>query len=133
MRKTTKSIGDYGEEIAANYYKKDGYKIIERNYHASHNEIDIIAENERFIVFVEVKTRSVLFVGASSFGRPATAVNYEKRKRTVTAAQNYIINKKINKQPRIDVIEIYLKKKDKDDINPQEVLKINHIRNAFGR
>ncbi len=133
MKKTTKSTGDYGEEVAVDFYVKDGYKIRERNYHVSHNEIDIIAENERFVVFVEVKTRSVSYVGQSNYGRPASAVDYEKRKRTVAAAQNYIVKNKLNKQPRIDVVEIYLKKKADEDKSPFEILKINHIRNAFGR
>ena len=133
MKKCTKSIGDFGEGIAADFYIKEGYKIRERNYHHSHNEIDIIAENERFVVFVEVKTRSVLYVGSGNFGRPASSVDYEKQKRTVAAAQNYIIKNKLNKQPRIDVVEVYLKKKETDEDTPIEVLKINHIRNAFGR
>ena len=54
---TTKDIGDIGEKAAAGFLRENGYKITARNKHLSHKEIDIIAEDKSFIVFVEVKTR----------------------------------------------------------------------------
>ena len=52
-----KEIGVLGEDFTARYYEKLGYEIKEKNYHSRYGEIDVIAENEEYIVFVEVKTR----------------------------------------------------------------------------
>lgn len=126
----TTEIGKIGEKLAAKYLKRNGYKIIERNSRQSHNEIDIIAANRNYLVFVEVKTRSVnkddIF---SPYGVPADAVTPAKQRRTVSAAQSYIFNntsKHTKKQPRMDVIEVYLSKETK------KLIKINHIIDAFG-
>lgn len=124
--KNTTSIGRYGEDLACEYLKKQKYKILEKNFYASHNEIDIIAENKQYIIFVEVKTRSCLPNSDFSFGTPASAVTYSKQKRTLTAAQAYLLEHPTKKAPRLDVIEIYL---DKDD---KSLIKINHIEDAFG-
>lgn len=126
---TTAEIGKKGEKLAANFLKRNGYKILERNLHQSHNEIDIIASNKEYIVFVEVKTRTAnkdLFL---PYGSPATAVTKEKQKRTVRAATNYLLTqskKAKEKQPRMDVIEVYLEKETGN------LLEIHHITDAFG-
>ena len=127
---TTKDIGDIGEKASAKYLKKNGYKIKERNIHLSHNEIDIIAEDNSFFVFVEVKTRTCLYPESDIFGIPARAVDVSKRKNTVTAARNYLHSNYTDKQPRIDVIEVYLLEQKDGFLNPKPI-KINHIRNAF--
>ena len=81
----TKQIGDIGESLAAKLLKKSGYKIIERNLHVSHNELDIIAvhKKQKVIAFVEVKTRTVDNDLYSRFGTPASAVSKEKQIRTM--------------------------------------------------
>ena len=125
----TVEIGKIGESIAAKYLKKQGYKIIARNQHQSHNEIDIIASNKNFLVFVEVKTRSSQEDLYLPFGSPASAVDRNKQARTIRAAQSYIVScsdKEKKKQPRMDVIEVYLKQDTK------KLLHLNHIENAFG-
>ena len=123
----TVEVGKLGEDAAVRFLKKNGYKVLERNVHVSHNEIDVIAKNKEFIVFVEVKTRSTDTSLYSDFGTPASAVDYHKRKRTVDAARCYLKSvKNAGLQPRFDVIEVYL---NKEDIS---ILKINHIINAFG-
>lgn len=124
--KNTTSIGRFGESVACEYLKKQKFKILEQNYYASHNEIDIIAENKQYIIFVEVKTRSCNDVDALAFGSPASAVTPSKQRRTLAAAQEYISTHSTRKAPRLDVIEIYLSKNDNG------VLKINHIEDAFG-
>lgn len=124
--KNTTSIGRYGEEIACEYLESKKYKIINKNFYASHNEIDIIAENKQYIIFVEVKTRSCTPNSDFSFGTPATAVTYSKQKRTLLAAQAYLNEHHNKKTPRLDVIEIYLNKAD------SSLIKINHIEDAFG-
>ena len=125
MKNTTK-VGRFGEKIACDYLEKLKFKIVEQNYYASHNEIDIIAENKQYIIFVEVKTRSCSVQDSFDFGTPATAVTYSKQKRTLLAAQAYLNEHSTKKMPRLDVIEVYLDKADNG------VLKINHIEDAFG-
>ena len=122
---TTKDIGNVGENAAAKFLKKSKYKIKERNIHLSHNEIDIIAEDKQFIVFVEVKTRTRDPNENSPYGVPSSAVDFKKRERLLVAARDYLRLNPTNKQPRMDVIEVWLDQTHK-------VLQMNHIRNAYG-
>ena len=128
MMKTV-DIGRFGEKHAAKFLKKKKLKIIAQNLHVSHNEIDIIAKDkkERNLVFVEVKARSVDSDLYSSYGTPASAVTKQKQKRTIDAARGYISqSKKFSEYSvRFDVIEVYISK------NNFEIIKINHIENAF--
>lgn len=130
MIMTTKEIGDLGERLAVKLLKKNRYKVLSRNLHVSHNELDIVALHKKsaMIVFVEVKTRSVDDDLYSPFGTPSSAVTKKKQLRTVQAAKGFLRdNPKFNKyQPRFDIIEVYLKKESKILLN------INHIENAFG-
>lgn len=125
--KNTTEIGRYGESACCEYLRNKKFKILEQNYYASHNEIDIIAENKQYIIFVEVKTRSCSRDSSFEFGTPASAVTYSKQKRTLMAAQTYLTQHPSKKTPRIDVIEVYL-----DRNNPLNIMKINHIEDAFG-
>ena len=126
----TVDIGRIGEDAATRFLKKSKLKIIERNIHISHNEIDIIAisKKQKLILFVEVKARTVDKDLYSPFGTPASAVTKEKQQRTVAAARGYMHSnpKYFDYQPRFDVIEIYLDKEN------HTILKTNHIENAFG-
>ncbi len=124
-------LGALGEKIAADYLEKNGYRIVDKNVRISKNEIDIIAEDDSFFVFVEVKTRSVQHEGSSVYGSPARAVDSKKRSDTVKAAIQYLKSNYTEKQPRIDVIEVYMKERDAEKSVFPQVLKINHIRNAF--
>lgn len=127
---TTKDIGAIGENAAVKILKKSRYKILARNIHISHNELDIVALHKKsgMIVFVEVKTRSVNSDLYSPFGTPSDAVTKQKQMRTIQAARGYLnANTRLNKyQPRFDVIEVYLEKENKKIINT------NHFENAFG-
>ena len=127
---TTKDIGALGENAAVKILKKSRYKILARNIHISHNELDIVALHKKsgMIVFVEVKTRSVNSDLYSPFGTPSDAVTKQKQMRTIQAARGYLnANPRLNKyQPRFDVIEVYLEKENKKIINT------NHFENAFG-
>lgn len=131
MFRSTKDIGAFGEDAAVKFLKKNGYKILERNIHLSHNELDIVASDERFIVFVEVKCRSYDSPNSQNYGRPSSAVTQDKQKRTVAAARAYLrAHTDIKKQPRIDVIEVFITKSGLNE--KPKIDKINHIRNAFG-
>lgn len=131
MSQTDKQlIGKLGEELAADFLKNEGYTIVAQNTRLGKQEIDIIAENNDFLVFVEVKTRTCLYPESNVFGIPARAVDVSKRKNTVTAAKHYLFANYTEKQPRIDVIEVYLLQQKDGLLNPKPI-KINHIRNAF--
>lgn len=123
-------IGKIGEQLAADFLLKDGYSIVAQNVHLSKNEIDIIAEDRDFIVFVEVKTRTCLYPESGEYGIPSRAVDVGKRKNTVKAARDYLFEHYTQKQPRIDVIEVYLLEQKEPTLTPTPI-KINHIRNAF--
>ena len=119
-------IGRIGEQMVADFLKTRGYIIFYQNYRCSFGEIDIIAEDKEFIVFVEVKSRTAPPDSVSRFGPPSAAVTYAKQQRLIKAAYDYLKTSNTSKQPRMDVCEVWLD-------NDQRVLKINHIRNAYGR
>ncbi|MBR4880673.1 MAG: YraN family protein [Clostridia bacterium] len=116
-----KEIGDYGERLARRYLKLRLYRIIDTNYKTRHGEIDIIAKKGRYIVFVEVKTRKEEHT--ESYGRPALAVNYQKRQHIRHGVKSYLVRSNTDLSPRIDIIEVYLREKGH---------RIEHIKNAFG-
>lgn len=108
-------IGNKGEDKAANYLKKQGYKIIERNYNLPCGEVDIIAQKGKTLVFVEVKYRK----NAEDFGGAVAAVTKAKQNRVIKAALSYIKTKK----PAFDALMF--------DIIAISGDKIEHIQNAF--
>ncbi|MBQ3012556.1 MAG: YraN family protein [Clostridia bacterium] len=130
MQTDKQVLGRLGEDLAADYLEKHGYTVVGRNLHFSKNELDIVAEDDDFIVFVEVKTRSCLYPESNGYGTPGRAVDSKKRGNTVKAVKDYLLKNYVSKQPRIDVIEVYLLESQSEFKTPT-VLKINHIRNAF--
>ncbi len=127
MIKSLKAIetGRLGEKLAAKYLKRNGYKIIAANKHQSHKELDIIASDKEYIVFVEVKTRGISSDRQDNYGTAASAVDKRKQSNLIYAARAYMAQNPTNKQPRMDVIEVYL------DKNTRKLTEINHIRNAY--
>jgi len=98
----TKLLGKEGEDQAARFLMKQGYRIIERNYRTRSGEIDLIALHDGAVVFIEVKTRT-----SNAFGAPELAVNPRKQQRMVKAALGYIKYKKLYQVPcRFDVVAI---------------------------
>lgn len=110
--------GKKGEEIAAKYLKKNGYKILEKNFRKSYGEIDIIAQKGENIAFVEVKTRK-----SDLYGTPAEFVTSKKQERIKKAAYAYIQQNDLDAEFTFDIVEVYL--------NAEEKAKINHLINAF--
>lgn len=95
-------LGNRGEDLAAGFLRKKGYRILSRNYRSPVGEVDIIAEEGRTIVFIEVKTRT-----NDSFGRPFEAVDYRKREKIKRIALYYLKRYKIIDRPlRFDVMSI---------------------------
>ncbi len=123
--------GQLGEDAVASHYEAEGYRVVARNYRASHNEIDLIVEDEQFIVFIEVKARVQACGVRTRYGRPADAVNAAKKQRTVLAAEAYLREHPVAKQPRIDVAEVYLTPAKNSDDSPT-VERVLVFRNAFG-
>ena len=124
----TNEIGKKGERIAARHLRRNGYRILSRNCHCGKNELDLVAQNKNYIIFVEVKTRSfeTADVNAAEEQRPANAVHAQKRKRTIEAALKYLYGHPNKRTPRLDVIEVYL-----DRSRRFKPFFINHIEGAF--
>lgn len=103
LKMNRKELGNLGEKAAAKLLELKGYRILFKNFRCRHGEIDIIAEKDNVISFVEVKTRQSL-----KFGRPCEAVNSDKQN-TIKKIVRYFSAKKENadKNYSIDVIEVY--------------------------
>ena len=116
--KTEKQLqGLYGEDMATNLLLQKGYKILERNWHCGHLEVDIIAENDNYLVIVEVKTRK-----STAFGSPEVFVDMQKQRHLIRAAMYYAKFKNVTKEIRFDIISV---------VNSPERQEVNHIENAF--
>ncbi len=104
MKSDNKKTGKIGEDIAIDFLKKKGYKIIERNYKCVFGEVDIVARDSGDIIFVEVKSRR-----SEYFGDPTDAVDFNKQKKLSKIALNYLNEKRLdNHDARFDVIAIKL-------------------------
>lgn len=110
-------LGRLGEEIATNYLLGKGYRILERNWHSGHKEIDIIALYDTTLVVVEVKTRK-----SDDFGEPEIAVGKMKQQMLIWAAETYVRYKRLDVDVRFDIVSIVL-----SDGEPE----IEHIEDAF--
>lgn len=102
MKDSTKiQTGKEGEKIAAAFLKKNGYRIIEKNYRCVLGEIDIIAREKGALVFVEVKTRK-----SAELGYPEQAVGINKQKKMSQLALWYLQKKNADTGARFDVVAI---------------------------
>lgn len=104
-----KSLGYSGESLAEKYLINKGYKILDKNFTVHGGEIDIVAQKNDILVFVEVKTRT-----SDSFGEGNESVDRQKKKRILHAVQRYIDSKITHPDPdfRLDLIEIELYSKN---------------------
>ena len=110
-------LGKKGEQLAIDFLVKKQYKILERNYRYLKSEVDIIAQKDRFLVAVEVKTRATDF-----YGKPQDFVDPKKIKRLLSAIDNYVIEKELEVEVRFDIIAI---------IHYKQQIKIEHLKDAF--
>ena len=94
-------LGRTAEAQAVKYLERQGYKILCRNFRIKRAEIDIIARDGKWLVFVEVKARS-----SGLFGRPSEAVDFKKQEKIIQAAWGYMAFKKMELPARFDVIAI---------------------------
>jgi putative endonuclease len=103
MGRESYELGKKGEDFAVCYLEQQGYQILERNFRSSHGEIDLVAVEGVFLVFVEVKNYSF-----HSFGPPVASIRREKKASIIQAAKTYLFLKKIKDRfCRFDVLTIY--------------------------
>jgi putative endonuclease len=115
-----RELGKLGECFANNYISENGYSPLEKNYRTKLGEIDIIAKDGDYIVFIEVKARKSI-----KFGYPREAVDYRKQIKIKNIANIYLAkNNKFNSHIRFDVIEIMLNSNN-------DLSSITLLKNAF--
>lgn len=109
-------LGDFEELRSIEFLEANGYEIAERNFRCKFGEIDIVAKNDGYLVFIEVKYRSNL-----TYGSPAEAINYAKQRTIYKVAQFYMLKYKLPSETpvRFDAVIIV-----GDDVSL--------IKNAFG-
>lgn len=110
--------GTNGEKIAENFLQSKGYKILCRNWKWEKKEVDLVADKDGLLVFVEVKTRS-----AAYFGYPEDAVGTAKQEYMKTAAEEYLYRHPEYEQIRFDIISIMMQK--------DTIKEIVHFEDAF--
>ncbi|MDF2657419.1 MAG: YraN family protein [Paenibacillus sp.] len=116
-----RALGRKGEEAAAAYLEAEGYRILERNWRCPSGELDLIAETDGVIVFVEVRSRR----DTGTFGTAEESVDARKRNKVRETANFYLYrNRAFDRKTRFDVIAVAF-------TTGGELLRINHIPYAF--
>lgn len=114
---SNQSLGSRAEEAVSNHLKNEGYRILDRNFRKRTGEIDIIAQKNEIIAFIEVKFRT------SDYFNLSEVITYSKQRKIISAAYSYIAHHQfIDKVFRFDVALVHY-------IN--NAYTINYIRNAF--
>lgn len=121
-RWSRKQVGERGEQAAADYLQQLGYRIVERNWRCRTGEMDMIAEHQDQLIFIEVRTRS----STATFGAALESVNLNKQKQVRQTALVFIHMKQWHEvQMRFDVITVHFDQQS-------EIFSVtNHIPNAF--
>lgn len=107
----SQKIGELGEDIACNYLEEHCFSVLERNYTKKWGEIDIIAEKNKMIYFIEVKSKSVssLDFVLDQTNRPEDNMHPWKLRRLSKTVQTYLIQKRIGNTPwQFDLLVVYL-------------------------
>jgi len=119
MSQESHNLGIRGEDRACQYLEQRGFKILERNFHSQQGEIDIIAQDGEFLVFIEVKNYSF-----RSLGSPLGSVRKSKKESIIHAAQTYLYKNHIHdKNCRFDVLAFYRRSDGS--------YAVEHIKDAF--
>lgn len=114
-------VGAWGESVAAEYLRKKKYTLLAAGYRSRFGEIDLIACDKKYLIFVEVKLRK-----SDTFAAAADFVDSRKQNRLRLTAQMYLTERPTSLQPRFDVIEIYAP----EGIATKKPI-INHLEDAF--
>jgi len=122
---TTREQGDYTESLACQFLEKKGFKLITRNFHCRLGEIDLIMQDNNYLVFVEVRYRC-----SNDYGSGAESITLNKQAKLIKTASVYLQqHAKLSKYPaRFDVVSIsgFIETDNIENIN------FNWIKNAFG-
>ena len=103
--KTGAEIGSYGERVAAAFVRRNGYRVLTRNFTSERGEIDLVCRDGETLVFVEVRART-----GEQFGRPAESIDTRKVEAVRATAQDYLKLLKRDDIPhRFDAVEVRLK------------------------
>ncbi|MGN0675443.1 MAG: YraN family protein [Oscillospiraceae bacterium] len=113
-----KELGYFGEKVTTYYLEKKGYKILRRNFCIKGGEIDIIAEKDGIIAFVEVKTRS-----PEPLVNGFEAISASKRRLIIKTSEEYSFRFPHDLQPRFDVVWV--------TVSDRKVVGFQYIENAF--
>ena len=119
VSKARKRLGDAGEEMAARELTRRGYTVRERNWRCPEGELDLVAEQDGALVFVEVRTRR-----GDRFGTPEESITPVKRAHLIASAQAYLQAHSLDCDWRIDVIAIEMSSRG-------ELLRMDVIENAI--
>ena len=114
-----KKLGNLGETLASEFLAKKGYKIIDKNFHSPFGEVDIIAQDDDNVIFLEVKLRK-----NAGFAQAREFVDKDKQGKITATANIWLSLNQTKLQPRFDIIEIYLP-------NENSIPEIIHIENCF--
>lgn len=118
MTKATNDFGALGERVAARWLERQGYTVLARRWRSGHRDIDVIAERDGVVAFVEVKTRAAL-----EFGDPVEAVHTQKQRSLVRSAREWMARHDGTRpEYRFDVIGVLLR---------DRTVWIRHIESAF--
>lgn len=118
---TSKLSGAWGEALAAEFLRKKHYKLVAVGYHCRFGEIDLIVQDKKYLVFVEVKLRK-----SGDFAQAREYVHHKKQDRIRITASMYLSQNPTALQPRFDVVEIYAPEGDATK-KPE----ITHLEDAF--
>jgi len=113
----SKELGKVGEEMAVKHLQQNGYVIYERNYTYDRAEVDIVAEQNGMLVFVEVKTRTSAYLSD-----PSLLISRKKQRQIIKASDNYAREVHPGKESRFDVIII---------VTNSKYSSLEHIIDAF--
>ncbi len=121
MTAQAQKLGAWGEALVAEDLRRKGWEVVAAGWRSRFGELDLVVENQKYLVFVEVKLRK-----NQQFGPACLAVDARKQGKLRTTAELYLAQHPTEKQPRFDVAEVYA---------PQGVLTqrpvIEYIENAF--
>lgn len=119
MTQATNNFGELGERIAARYLEQSGWKILAKRFRSGRRDIDLVAQRDDIVAFVEVKARST-----EEFGDPVEAVNHRKQRELAKSAQTWIDRHgRSGESYRFDVLGVVVKERR---------VFVRHVPGAFG-
>jgi putative endonuclease len=126
LNQTSHSKGQHAENACCEYLKRQGLKLVSRNYRGHRGEIDIIMQEHQTLIFVEVRFRKNNFYGGG-----LESVTQKKQQRVLSTAEEYLQNETKLKNGRVDVVAMSQKPQNKDQEDTEGDYRFEWIKNAF--